>query len=46
MRYIKIKIDVEDENYIFLHRKLKQVLDEALNQSFYRINSYRFVEDG
>ena len=48
MRYIKIKLDVSDENYIFLHRALKQFLDERTSEtaSFYKINSWRFVNDG
>lgn len=43
MRYIKIKIDVSDESYIFLHRKLKKMLDEE--KHWYGIKSWRFVED-
>lgn len=43
-RYIEIEIDISDERYIYLHRRLKKFLDEMV--PWYAVKSWRFVKDG
>ena len=43
MRIIKIEIDIQDEGFIYLHRKLKKLFDEE--KHWYGIKSWRFTDE-
>jgi hypothetical protein len=43
MRVISIELDVTDESYIYLHRRLKQFFDEV--SPWYQIKSFHFRDE-
>ncbi len=44
MRYIKIKMNVDEQNYYFVERRIKILLNQLQEPSFYKIHSWKFVE--